>query len=152
MGVFIYDIPLLSSQAIFVSTRACDLKRDVCIASVDLVMEIEAFAFSQHRKRNLLYFAATTQSTMDYSPKAVKDGVVDSPLNRKVPIVVNSPSPLRSKAMLKFLESNKQDNNGVQHNLYLGLPPASSRKTLMVLRLYHLPSNCTEMVSLSFHL
>ena len=69
-------------------------------------MEIGAFAFSQHSKGNLLYFFATAQSIMDYLPKAIKDRVVDSPPSREAPIAVNSPSPLRGKAMLKSVESN----------------------------------------------
>ena len=80
MGVFNCNV----SQAIFVSTRACNSKRDVCTASVDLVMEIGASTFPQHSKGNLLYSAATAHSTMDYSPKAMEDEVVDSPPSREV--------------------------------------------------------------------
>ena len=69
-------------------------------------MEIGASAFLLLSKGNLLYFAATTQSTMDYSPKAVEDRIVDSPPSREVPKAMNLPSPLRGKAMLKSLESN----------------------------------------------
>ena len=57
-------------------------------------MEIWASAFLQHSKGNLLYSTATTQSIMDYLPKAVKDGVVDSPSSCEVPVAVNLPSPL----------------------------------------------------------
>ena len=80
-------------------------------------MEIGAFTFLQHSKRNLLYFDTTAQSIMHYSPKVVENGIVDSPLSREVPIAVNLPSLLRSKAMLKSLESNWQDSNGAQCNL-----------------------------------
>ena len=152
MDVFNCDVSLLSFQAIFVNTRAWDLKRDVYIASVDSVMEIGASAFLQHNKGNLLYSATTAQSTMDYLPKAVDNGVVDSPLSREVLVVVNSPSPLQSKAILKSLESNWRDSNEAQRNLYLVLSSASNRKSLMVLLLYHLPSTCTEMVSLNSRL
>ena len=112
-------------------------------------MEIGASAFPQHSKGNLLYSAATAQLTMDYSPKAVEDGVVDSPQSCKVLVVVNSPSPLRRKAMEKSSQSNWRDNNGAERNLYLGLSSAPNRKMLMVLLLYHLPSSCTEIVSFS---
>ena len=149
MDVFNCDVSLLSSQAIFVNTRACDLKRNMCTASVDSVMEIEASTFPQHSKGNLLYSAATAQSTMDYSPKAVEDGVVDSPPSCEVFVVVNSPSPLRRKAIVRSSQSNWQDSNGTQRNLYLGLSPAPNQKMLMVLLLYHLPSSCTETVSFS---
>ena len=111
-GVFNYDVSLLSSQAIFVNTGACDLKHDMCTASVDSIMEIGASVFPQHSKGNLLYSAATAQSTMDYLPKAIEDGVVDNPPSREVLVVVNSPSPLRGKAMVKSSQSNWQDSNG----------------------------------------
>ena len=151
-SVFNCDVSLLSSQAIFVSTRACDSKRGMCTASVDSVMEIGASAFPQHSKGNLLYSAATTQSTMDYSSKVVEDGVVDSPPSREVLVAVNSPSPLQRKAIVKSLQSNWRDSNGAQRNLYLGLSLAPHRKMLMVLLLYHLPSSCTETVSFSCQL
>ena len=115
-------------------------------------MEIGASAFPQHSKGNLLYSAATAQSTMDYSPKAVEDGVVDSPPSREVLVAVNSPSPLWGKAMEKSSQSNWRDSNGAQRNLYLGLSSAPNRKMLMVLLLYHLPSSCTETVSFSCQL
>ena len=73
---------------------------------MDSVMEIGASAFPQHSKGNLLYCVATAQSTMDYSPKAVEDGVVDSPPSREVLVAVNSPSLLRGKAMVKSSQSN----------------------------------------------
>ena len=69
-------------------------------------MEIGVSAFPQHSKSNLLHSAATAQSTMDYSPKAMEDGVVDSPPSREVLVVVNSPSPLQGKAIVKSSQSN----------------------------------------------
>ena len=64
----------------------------MCTAFVDSVMEIGACALSEHDKRHLLYSAATTQSTMDYSRKAVEDDVVDSPPSRGiVPLPISSP-------------------------------------------------------------
>ena len=38
---------------------------------------------------------------MDYLPKAVENGVVDSSPRHGVSIAMNSPSPLRGKAMVK---------------------------------------------------
>ena len=59
------------------------------IASVDLVMEFGAYAFSHHNEGIFLY-STTTQLTIDYLSKAFKDGVVDSPPTHAiVPIVVN---------------------------------------------------------------
>ena len=115
-------------------------------------MDIEAYAFLQHNKGNLLYCAATAHSTMDYLPKAVNDGVVNSPPSCGVPLAMNSPSSLQGKAKLNSSESNWRDSNGVQSNLCLGLSPASHRKSLMVQFLYHFPSICTKMLSLSSNL
>ena len=106
LDVFNYDVYLLSSQAIFVNIRACNSKHDMCTPSVDSVMDIEASVFPQHSKGTLLYSTATAQSTMDYSPKAIEDKVVDSPPSREVLVAVNLPSPFRGKAMVKSSQSN----------------------------------------------
>ena len=87
-------------------------------ASVDSILQIRAYAFSQHSKGNLLYFATRAQSTMEYLPKAVKDEVVDSSPSHAIPVVVNSSSPLWSKATVEFPKSKWQENNGAQRNLY----------------------------------
>ena len=53
-------LSVLSHQAMVLRSRTCDSKRDVCTASVDSVMDIGAYAFSQHSKLgNLLYSAPT---------------------------------------------------------------------------------------------
>ena len=136
-------ISLLSPQAFVLKSRTCDSKRDVCTASVDLVMDIGAYAISQHSKGNLLYFAPTAQSTMDYSSMAVEDGVVDSPPSRGAPLAVNSPSPLRGKGKLQSSKLNWRDNNGAQSNLCLGLSPAPHRRSVMVELSYHsMPAVC----------
>ena len=62
---------LLSLEAIFVNIWACNSKQDVCTTFVGSIMEIGACAFSQHNKENLLYYAATTQLTIDYLPKTI---------------------------------------------------------------------------------
>ena len=167
-------LSLLSPQAIVLRTRTCDSKRNVCTASVDSIMDIRAYAFSQHNKGNLLYSIATAQSKMVYSPKVVDDGVVDNPPSYGLSLTMNSPSLLWSKANLKSsefferalctmssagisgsclgIDSNRQDSNGAQHNLCLGLSPTPHRKSLMVQLSYHLPSVCTEMLSFSYDL
>ena len=117
-------VSLLSPQAFVLRSRTCGSKRDVCIASMDSVMDIGAYAISQHSKGNLLYSAPTAQSTMDYLSMAVEDGVVDSLPSCGAPLAVNSPSPLRRKGKLQSSELNWRDSNGAQRNLYLGLSPA----------------------------
>ena len=58
-------------------------------------MDYGQFAISS--KGNFLYSGATAQSTMDFSTKPIKDGVVNSPPPRGSRIAaVHSPSPLRS--------------------------------------------------------
>ena len=80
---------------------------------------------------------------MDYSSKAVDDGVVDSPPSRGAPLAVNSPSPLRGKGKLQSLELNWQDSNGAQRNLCLGLSPAPHQRSVMVEVSYHsMPAVC----------
>ena len=62
-------------------------------------MECGACSFSQHSKGNLLYSTATAQSTMDFSPKALEDGVVDSlPSRGALKVSMKMPSALRGKA------------------------------------------------------
>ena len=53
-------------------------------ASIDLVMEFRACAFSQHNKKNFLYSATIVELAMKYLPKALKDGIVDIPSNRAI--------------------------------------------------------------------
>ena len=106
-------------------------------------MDIGAYAISQHSKGNLLYSAPTAQSTMDYSSKAVDDGVVDRPLSRGAPLAVNSSSPLRGKGKLQSSELNWRDSNGAQRNLCLRLSSASHPRSVMVELSYHsLPAVC----------
>ena len=85
----------------------------MCTAFVDLVMEIETCALSEHGKRHLLYSAAIVQSTMEYSRKAVKDDVVDSPPSRAIiPVPINLHSPLRDKGTGESSKSKCRDTNG----------------------------------------
>ena len=142
------DVSLLSLQAFVLRSRTCDSKRDVCTASVDSVMDIGAYAISQHSKGNLLYSAPTAQSTMDYLSMAVEDEVVDSLPSRGAPLAVNSPSPLRGKGKLQSSELNWRDSNGVQRNLCLGLSPALHPRSVMVELSYHsMPAVCIGKAS-----
>ena len=72
---------------------------------MDLVLQIGGYTFSQHSKRNLLYSVATTQSMMDYLPKAIKDRVVDNHPSRGIPVAMNFPSSLQGKAMVELSKS-----------------------------------------------
>ena len=88
-------------------------------ASVDLVMEIGTSALSEDDKRHLLYSAATAQSTMDYSRKAVEDDAVDSPSSRGIiPLPISSPSPLWSRGAGQSSKSRHRDcrNTKTQEN------------------------------------
>ena len=77
-------------------------------------MEIGTCTLSEHDKRHLLYSAATAQSTMDYSRKAVEDDVVDSPPSRGiVPLPISSPSPLRVRGAGQSSTSRHRDTNRV---------------------------------------
>ena len=115
-------ISLLSSQALYDSTRICPAKYDMCTASVDSVMEIGACALSEHDKQHLLYSAATAQSTMDYSRKAVEDDAVDSlPSRGIVPLPISSPSSLQGRGVGQSSKSRHLDINGAQHSLNLDL-------------------------------
>ena len=94
----------------------------MCTAYVDSVMEIGTCALSEHDKRHLLYSAATTQSTMDYSCKAVEDNAVDSPPSRGIiPLPISLPSPLRGRGAGQSSRSRHQDSNGAQRSLNLEL-------------------------------
>ena len=75
--------------------------------------------YLQYSIGNLLYSAATTQSTIDYSSKVVKDGIVDSPPSHGIPVVMNFFYPLRDKATVE--SSKSRESIGVQRNLYLKL-------------------------------
>ena len=99
------------------------------------------------QKRAFLYFVATIQLTMDYSPKAIKDGVVESPSNCVIiPLAMNLPSPLWGKGTGDSSKSKCRDTNGAQHNLYLGLSPLPNNKLHKVGLLYYLSSSSSQLV------
>ena len=60
-----------------------------------------------------MYSAATAQSTMDYSRKAVEDDVVDSPPSCGIiPVPINSPSLLCGKGVGESSMLKRRDTNG----------------------------------------
>ena len=137
-------VSLLSSQAVFANTRICLAKHDMCIASMDSVMEIGTCALLEHDKQHLLYSAATVQSTMDYSHKAVEDDVVDSPPNHAIiPLPISSPSLLRGRGAGESSKSTCQDTNGAQRSLNLELSQSPNNILHEVGFLYFLP--CTAL-------
>ena len=79
-------------QIIFINTKACNSKQDVSTMFVDSAMEFETCAIVQQSKRIFLYFIASIQLTMDYLPRALEDGIVDSlPSHGAISTVVKSP-------------------------------------------------------------
>ena len=61
-------------------------------------MDLERLDFFQQNKDNFLYFAATTNSTMDYSIKVIEDSAVDSPPNcGQASLMVSFLPPLRGR-------------------------------------------------------
>ena len=94
----------------------------MCTAFVDSVKEIEACALSQLGKGHFLYFATIAQSTMEYSCKAIKDDVRDSPPNRAIILVaINKPFPLQGKGTGETSKLKCRDTNGAQRSLNLKL-------------------------------
>ena len=133
-------VSLLSSQAVFANTRICAAKQVVCTTSVDSVMEVEPCALWDHGKGHLLYSAATAQSTMDYSRKAVEDDVVDSPPSHSIiPVPINSPSPLRGKGVGESSMLKRRDTDGAQRSLDLGLSHSPKNELHKVGMRYRLP-------------
>ena len=70
-----------------------------CTASVDSILKSEDCGLSIKSKGNLLFSAATAQSTMDYSKAPLDDGEVNSPPAKSRIASVSSPSPLRPRRM-----------------------------------------------------
>ena len=123
----------------------------MCTAFVDSVMEIETCALSEYSKRHLLYSAAIAQSTMDYSRKAVKDDIVDSPPSRGIiPLPINSPSPLRDKGAGESSKSKCRDTNGAQRSLNLELSQCLNNILHEVGLLYFLLCTALSTASLYF--
>lgn len=70
-----------------------------CTASVDSILKSEDCGLSIKSKGNLLFSAATANSTMDYSKAPLTDGEVNSPPAKCRIASVGSPSPLRPRRM-----------------------------------------------------
>ena len=67
-----------------------------CAPSTDSFSDYGQFAISQSSLGHIMYSAATTQSTMDFSIMPVDEGVVDSPSNGgKCSLTRSSPSPVK---------------------------------------------------------
>ena len=110
-----------------------------CTASVDSILKSEDCGLSIKNKGNLLFFAATTQSTMDYSKAPLNDGEVNSPPAKSRIASVSSPSPLRPRRMFPSPD-NDRECAVVAHPILCqdeGAQPAARR--CMVL---HLPLFC----------
>ena len=72
---------------------------------------------------------------MDYLPKALENGVVDSPRSLTlVQVAMNLPFPLQGRTTVKFSKSKWWENNGAQHNFYLenSPPPLLNYRLYMV--------------------
>ena len=111
-------------------------------------MEVEACASWEHGKGHLLYSAATAQSTMDYSCKAVKDDIEDSPPSRAIiPIPINSPSPLQGKGVGESSMLKCRDTNGAQRSLDLGLSHSPKNELHKVGLRYRLPFTAFSIAS-----
>ena len=75
---------------------------DRCRASMDSLLNVGDYGPSLQSRGLLLNFAATAQSTMDYSTMAVDDGVADSPIALvAIPERSNSPSPTWPRNVLQ---------------------------------------------------
>lgn len=90
-----------------------------CAASADSLLDYGQYSISQSGTGHIMYSAATAQSTMDYSAKAIDDDVVDSPpYKRKLPLSACSPSPLKSRTMNIFARVETSRDGAPQRKLY----------------------------------
>ena len=85
-------------------------------------MHVEDYGPSLRSRGVLLHFAATAQSTMDYSIMVVDKGVVDSPVIR-APILerLNSPSPVWPYSLPHSPLPNWRGCTSTKHALYDGM-------------------------------
>ena len=88
-----------------------------CQASVDSILDYEQYVILS--TGNFLCSAPTVNSTMDFSVKPIEEGVVDSPPNTKLCMLIScSPSPLRSMHRRALSMSPDSINKGTQRKLY----------------------------------
>jgi hypothetical protein len=88
-----------------------------CVASVDSVFDCGGGDYSLQSKGNILYSAATANSTMDSSTKIMEDGIVDSPPTRNA-------QPLRTKSMTPTHIQGSFSNSRSSRKLH-GIPSSS---------------------------
>ena len=90
-----------------------------CAPSADSFSDYGQFAISQSGLGHIMYSAATTQSTMDFSIMPVDEGVVDSPPNGgKCPLTRSSPSLVKIRARSTSPGLVLQMNVVTQRKLY----------------------------------
>ena len=115
-------IKTLKSIRIQVFRFVSDLGSDFdfrCAASADSILDYGQYAISQSGTGHIMYSAATAQSTMDFSTKAIDDDVVDSPpFGGKRPHSVSSPSPLKSRTPITSPKSSTRNVGAPQRKLY----------------------------------
>ena len=88
-----------------------------CQASADSILDYRQYVILS--TGNFLCSAPTVNSTMDFSVKPTKEGVVDSPPNNKLRLpILCSPLPLRSMHRRASLMSPDSSNKGTQRKLY----------------------------------
>jgi hypothetical protein len=92
---------------------------------MDSVFDCGGGDYSLQSKGNILYSAATANSTMDSSTKIMEDGIVDSPPTRNAqPLRVISPLPLRTKSMTPTHIQGSFSNSRSSRKLH-GIPSSS---------------------------
>ena len=90
-----------------------------CRASLDSLMNAEDFGPSLRSRGLLLQFAATAQSTMDFSTMAVDDGVVESPVTRSSRLeILRSPSPMWPPSKIENHSPNRMGCTFAKRALY----------------------------------
>ena len=88
-----------------------------CQASADSILDYGQYVILN--TGNFLCSAPTVNSTMDFSIKPIKEGVVDSPPNSKLCLPIScSPSPLRSMDRRASSMSPGSSEKGMQRKLY----------------------------------
>ena len=101
-----------------------------CQASADSILDYGQYVILS--TGNFLCSAPTVNSTMDFSIKPIEEGVVDSPPNRKLRLLILcSPSPLHPMHCRIASMSPDSCNKGTQRKLYgeEAIPIATPTKT-----------------------
>ena len=101
-----------------------------CQASADSILDYGQYVILS--TGNFLCSAPTVNSTMDFSVKPIEEGVVDSPPNSKLRVLILcSPSPLRSMHRHASSMSPDSSDKGTQRKLYgeESIPIATATRT-----------------------